>query len=107
MDRLIVIDHGRKITEGSPRQLIAEHIEPQVIEAFDEASRNLPAFVETNRDLAERVELSGETALLLLPRSTGFAGPIGCRRSCPCYLHRAPPTWKTFSSNRPGANWCD
>ena len=40
-DRLIVIDHGKKITEGSPRQLIAEHIEPQVIEVFDEASRNL------------------------------------------------------------------
>ena len=35
-DTLIVIDHGRKITEGSPRELIAEHIEPQVIEVFDE-----------------------------------------------------------------------
>ena len=34
-DTLIVIDHGRKITEGSPRELIAEHIEPQVIEVFD------------------------------------------------------------------------
>lgn len=61
-DRLIVIDHGKKITEGSPRQLIAEHIEPQVIEVFDEAGGNLTAFVEAHRPLAERVETSGETA---------------------------------------------
>ena len=61
-DSLIVIDHGRKITEGSPRQLIAEHIEPQVVEVYDEAGGDLPAFVEAQRSLAERVETSGETA---------------------------------------------
>ena len=61
-DTLIVIDHGRKIAEGSPRHLIAEHIEPQVVEAYDEAGGDLPAFVEANRQLAGRVETSGETA---------------------------------------------
>ena len=61
-DRLIVIDHGRKITEGSPRQLIAEHIEPQVIEVFDEGGGDLPGFVDCCGQLAERVENSGETA---------------------------------------------
>jgi lipooligosaccharide transport system ATP-binding protein len=61
-DSLIVIDHGRKITEGSPRQLIAEHIEPQVIEVFDEGGGDLPGFVECCGQLAERVETSGETA---------------------------------------------
>jgi lipooligosaccharide transport system ATP-binding protein len=40
-DTLIVIDHGRKIAEGSPRQLIAEHIEPQVVEVFDEVRGQL------------------------------------------------------------------
>ncbi len=87
-DRLIVIDHGKKITEGSPRQLIAEHIEPQVIEVFDEASRNLPAFVEANRDLAERVELSGETAFFYCreaqPLLARLATAEGLR-----YVHRA------------------
>lgn len=61
-DTLIVIDHGRKIAEGSPRGLIAEHIEPQVIEVFDELRGQLAPFVDAHRSLAERVETSGETA---------------------------------------------
>lgn len=31
-DRLLVIDHGRAVDEGSPRELITRHIEPQVVE---------------------------------------------------------------------------
>ncbi len=87
-DRLMVIDHGKKITEGSPRQLIAEHIEPQVVEVYDEAGGNLGAFVEANRQLAERVETSGETAFFYCrePREllTRLATADGLR-----YLHRA------------------
>ena len=87
-DRLIVIDHGRKITEGSPRQLIAEHIEPQVIEVFDEAGGDLPAFVANHRRLAERVETSGETAFFYCrePRDllAKLAEAHGLR-----YVHRA------------------
>ena len=60
-DRLIVIDHGRKIAEGSPRELIATHIEPQVIEVFDETCGRLAEFAENHRHLADRVETSGET----------------------------------------------
>ncbi len=87
-DRLIVIDHGRKIAEGSPRELIATHIEPQVIEVFDEAAGSLPAFVEAHRQLAERVEASGETAFFYCrdaqPLLAALAGADGLR-----YLHRA------------------
>ena len=32
--RLLVMDHGRKITEGRPRDLIASHLEPDVVEAY-------------------------------------------------------------------------
>ena len=87
-DRLIVIDHGRKITEGSPRQLIAEHIEPQVIEVFDESGGQLANFVEIHRTLAERVETSGETAFFYCrePREllARLAEADGLR-----YVHRA------------------
>jgi lipooligosaccharide transport system ATP-binding protein len=32
--RLLVLDHGRKIAEGKPRDLIAEHLEPDVVEVY-------------------------------------------------------------------------
>ncbi len=32
--RLLVLDHGRKIAEGRPRELIAEHLEPDVVEVY-------------------------------------------------------------------------
>ena len=38
-DNIVVIDKGRKIAEGAPRELISRHIEPQVVEVFgDDAS---------------------------------------------------------------------
>lgn len=87
-DRLIVIDHGRKITEGSPRQLIAEHIEAQVVEVYDEGGNALSAFVEAHRALAGRVETSGETAFFYCadPRAllARLAEAEGLR-----YVHRA------------------
>ena len=57
--RLLVIDHGRKIAEGRPRALIAEHLEPEVVEVYGigaAALRDAPLAA-----LAARVELSGET----------------------------------------------
>ena len=35
-DRLAIIDHGRMLAEGTPRALIAEHIEPEVVEVYGE-----------------------------------------------------------------------
>lgn len=87
-DRLIVIDHGRKIAEGSPRQLIAEQIEPQVVEVFDEAHGQLENFVQNHKHLAERVETSGETAFFYCreprPLLAQLADADGLR-----YVHRA------------------
>ena len=57
--RLVVIAHGRKIAEGTPRGLIAEHLEPDVVEVYGgdtTALSNGPL-----RALASRVEVSGET----------------------------------------------
>jgi lipooligosaccharide transport system ATP-binding protein len=87
-DALIVIDHGRKIAEGSPRELIEEHIEPQVVEVFDEGCGRLPEWVENHRTLAARVETSGDTAFFYCrdpaPLIAALATMEGLR-----YLHRA------------------
>ncbi|HYF44003.1 MAG TPA: ATP-binding cassette domain-containing protein [Ramlibacter sp.] len=57
--RLLVLDHGRKIAEGTPRQLIAEHLEPDVVEAYGNGAL---ALVDSPlKALAARVEVSGET----------------------------------------------
>jgi lipooligosaccharide transport system ATP-binding protein len=58
--RLLVLDHGRKIAEGRPRDLIAEHLEPDVVEAFGNGALAL-AEDKALKTLAQRTEVSGET----------------------------------------------
>jgi len=59
-DRLLVLDHGRKIAEGRPRDLIAQHLEPDVVEVYGQGATVL-AHEATLQALAERTEVSGET----------------------------------------------
>lgn len=56
--RLLVLDHGRKIAEGRPRDLIAQHLEPDVVEVYGNGAQTLVAPLKA---LAARVEVSGET----------------------------------------------
>ena len=58
--RLLVLDHGRKIAEGKPRDLIAAHLEPDVVEVYGTGAVALAEAPEL-RALAARVEVSGET----------------------------------------------
>ena len=58
--RLLVLDHGRKIAEGKPRDLIAEHLEPDVVEVYGHGAVPLAEAPEL-RALAARIEVSGET----------------------------------------------
>ncbi|MGI9024820.1 MAG: ATP-binding cassette domain-containing protein [Burkholderiaceae bacterium] len=59
-DRLAVMDEGCKIAEGTPRELIAAHIEASVIEVYGDGVK---AWVEASgRALSARLEISGETA---------------------------------------------
>ena len=57
--RLLVLDHGKKIAEGLPRDLIAQHLEPDVVEVYGAGAQALVA--APLRALAARVEVSGET----------------------------------------------
>ncbi len=61
--RLLVLDHGRKIAEGRPRELIAQHLEPEVVEVYGSGALALHDAPEhaALRALAGRVEVSGET----------------------------------------------
>ena len=57
--RLLVLDHGRKIAEGRPRDLIAKHLEPDEVEAYGNGAVDL--LHSPLKALATRTELSGET----------------------------------------------
>ena len=57
--RLAVMDNGRIISEGSPRELIKHNIEPQVVEVFGEGAAEWARNHATRH--AQRFEISGET----------------------------------------------
>ncbi|MES2945869.1 MAG: ATP-binding cassette domain-containing protein [Pseudomonadota bacterium] len=58
-DRLLVLDHGKKMTEGTPRQLIADNLEPDVVEVYGAGA--LALIDSPLKILAARTEISGET----------------------------------------------
>ena len=58
-NRLLVLDHGQKMTDGTPRQLIADNLEPDVVEVYGAGAL---ALVDSPlKALAVRTEVSGET----------------------------------------------
>jgi lipooligosaccharide transport system ATP-binding protein len=57
--RLLVLDQGRKIAEGAPRDLISQHLEPDVVEAYGSGALDLSN--GPLKAMAARVEVSGET----------------------------------------------
>lgn len=84
-NRLAVIDHGRLIAEGTPRELIEQHIEAHVVEIYGDGAAQ---WVQRHAiDKAARVETSGETAFCYIddPQRLleALPGANGVR-----YLHR-------------------
>ena len=57
--RLLLLDHGKKMTEGPPRELISLHLEPDVVEVYGTGA--LALIDSPLKALAARVEVSGET----------------------------------------------
>jgi lipooligosaccharide transport system ATP-binding protein len=57
--RLLVMDGGRVIATGTPRELIAAHIEPQVLEVH---GAEVARWAEAARPGVPRLEVVGETA---------------------------------------------
>ena len=66
-DRLLVLDHGRKIAEGTPRDLIAEHLEPRRGRGLRRRrARRWPSAACSAAP--QRVEISGETVFFYTQR---------------------------------------
>jgi lipooligosaccharide transport system ATP-binding protein len=58
-NRLLVLDHGKKMVEGAPRQLINDNLEPDVVEVYGVGA--LALLESPIKSMAARVEVSGET----------------------------------------------
>ena len=83
--RLAVIDHGMLIASDTPRALLAQHVEPEVVEVYGDEAR---AWADIHgRRLSQRLELAGETAFCYArdpqPLLADLANRAGVR-----YLHR-------------------
>ena len=87
--RLLVLDHGRKIAEGKPRELIAQHLEPDVVEVYGVGALDLARSDEhaALRALAARVEVSGETVFFYTQDARALLERLGSNGSLRT-LHR-------------------
>ena len=84
--RLLVLDHGKKIAEGKPRELIAQHLESDVVEVFGVGAVALAADAHL-RALAARVEISGETVFFYTQSAQPLLQALG-RHGHQRTLHR-------------------
>lgn len=85
--RLLVLDHGRKIAEGKPRDLIAEHLEPDVVEAYGNGALAL-AEEPALKSLAARTEVSGETVFFYTQDARPLLDALASGHSKLRTLHR-------------------
>ena len=83
-NRLAIMDHGRIIVEGSPRALVAEHIEPQVVEVH---GVGYEAWMERAKGLAARVERAGDTVFCYAEDVEPVIGSLAGQGELD-YLHR-------------------
>jgi len=83
--RLAIMDRGRIIAQGSPRELIERHIEPEVVEVYGEGVAEWG--VRAARDSASRVEQSGETVFCYATDARPVLAQLEAERGLR-YLHR-------------------
>jgi len=83
--RLAIMDRGRFITEGSPRELILRHIEPHVIEVHGDG---VASWAAEAVGLASRLERSGDTVFCYAADPAPLLASLS-RLPELRYLHRA------------------
>lgn len=84
--RLLVLDHGRILAEGTPRALIAQHLERDVVEVYGAAALALQHDAALGA-LAARVEVSGETVFFYTHDATALLQALGTHNALRV-LHR-------------------
>jgi len=83
--RLAILDQGRMIAQDTPRSLIAQHIEPQVVEVFGEG---VPEWAQTHAaKYSQRFEVSGETAFCYVSDAQPLVEHLGSLAELR-FLHR-------------------
>jgi lipooligosaccharide transport system ATP-binding protein len=83
--RVAILDSGRKIAEGAPRELIARHIEPHVVEVYGDGARSWADRV--GRQQCERCERTGETVFCYAREADALVHALD-REPGLRYLHR-------------------
>lgn len=84
-NRLSVMTQGRIIASGAPRELIAQHIEPEVVEVYGEG---LDAWLQAHgARLAERFEKAGETVFCYVKQARPLLDTLQNQHGMR-YLHR-------------------
>jgi lipooligosaccharide transport system ATP-binding protein len=82
--RLAIMDRGRIIAQGSPRELIVRHIEPQVVEVH---GAGYEVWAERARTLCPRVERVGDTVFCYAADVAPILGSLSGNKDL-AYLHR-------------------
>ena len=83
--RLAIMDRGRIITQGAPRELIARNIEPQVVEVYGDGAERWAR--EVGRLRSDRCEQAGETVFCYTRDAAPLVQDLE-RREDLRYLHR-------------------
>ena len=84
-DELIIMDHGRILAQGSPAQLVREHIEPEVVELHGVGMDRWVA--ENAHRYPCRIECLGETAFCYMHEHDALLDAL-TRQADVNFLHR-------------------
>ena len=84
-DRLAIMDHGRIVAAGAPRELISRNIEPQVVEVYGDGATDWAS--GNGARLSERCEASGETVFCYTRDAASLIAELESRPDLR-YLHR-------------------
>ena len=83
--RVAILDRGRIIAAGAPRELIERHIEPQVVEVYGDGAERWAA--EFGQAHSQRCEKAGETVFCYARDADPLVHDLERRRDLR-YLHR-------------------